>query len=122
MDTSSSDEESSQSTHEDHACTRNHHLTGCSQSDGDDTDMISVLKGSGLTYDDLPELETVSNLEIDEDDDYQEEESKEKINAYADLLFEGLFEGLRDLDSDPQAEPTNESRSNLQTDEERINQ
>ena len=49
MDTLSSDEESSWSMHEDHTCTRNHHLTGCSQSDGDDTDMTSVLEGSGLT-------------------------------------------------------------------------
>ena len=71
MDTSPSDEESSQSSHssERHecSCARSHHLTRCSHDE--DTDMTSVLEGSGVEYNDMPELETVSNSDVDDGDD-----------------------------------------------------
>ena len=100
MVTMSSDEETSQDAHEGSTCQchRSHCFIGCDQSEEieeHDTEMTSVLEGSSLMYDDLldlqtvsdsdlgyqddvsntgddiPGLETVSNSDLDKDDDYQ---------------------------------------------------
>ena len=121
MDTSPGDEESSQSSHgsERHecSCARSHLLTGCSHDE--DTDMTSVLEGSGVEYDDMPELETVSNSDIDDDDDgdndnAESESRRDRMSGLAGWLFEELLDQMK--------QTPEETHPKLSVDEERINQ
>ena len=135
MVTMSSDEETSQDAHEGSTCQchQSHCFIGCDQSEEieeHDTEMTSVLEGSGLMYDDLPDLqtvsdsdlgyqddvsntgedipglETVSNSDLDEDDDYQKDQntnSREYMADLTDLLFEVFHQHDKE---DPEESPS----------------